>query len=497
MNRSLVSIVVDRAVAYPASGPFHPDQVYPEYCHGAASLDSANRVYGMVRNLFVQLGWDAEHLGTPLWNPLGHLIRPGMRVLIKPNLVMEAHLRGGDIQCVITHASVLRPLLDYVLIALNGEGEIVVGDSPLQGSDFMGAVRETGLDRVLDFVGAQSHVPVRLQDFRQVHAEMDERHHVKAWKEVPGDSAGYAEFDLGERSALAPIGKDSAKFRVSNYRPSDTLQYHNLHSHRYVVAGSVIDADVILNVPKMKTHCKAGVTLALKNFVGTIGRKQCLAHHRHGSALRGGDEYPDVSRIKALSVRMEQTIDGNPSAWLRGPLRLAYRVNERWAKMLRVGPLRDGGWHGNDTVWRMVIDLNRIARYGRRDGTLADTPQRQILSLVDGIVAGENEGPLEPTPIGFGGLIAGLDPVAVDHVTSVLMGLDPARIALLREALNVDPWPLTSETAETLRAVCEGRVYGLAELAASPLRMDFKPAAGWVGHVERDEGGNLKPEGEG
>ncbi|MBK6729398.1 MAG: hypothetical protein IPG60_00005 [Bacteroidetes bacterium] len=32
-------------------------------------------------------------------------------------------------------------------------------------------------------------------------------------------------------------------------------------------------------------------------------------------------------------------------------------------------------WYGNDTTWRVVMDLNIIINYGKADGTIADTPR--------------------------------------------------------------------------------------------------------------------------
>ena len=65
--------------------------------------------------------------------------------------------------------------------------------------------------------------------------------------------------------------------------------------HQYLVAREVIEADVIVNLPKLKTHKKAGVTCALKNLIGINGNKEYLPHHRVGGAERGGDCYPAAS----------------------------------------------------------------------------------------------------------------------------------------------------------------------------------------------------------
>jgi len=62
------------------------------------------------------------------------------------------------------------------------------------------------------------------------------------------------------------------------------------------------------------------------------------------------------------------------------------------------GTVRSGNWHGNDTTWRMCHDLNRILMYADAEGRVHDQPVRRFFSVVDGIVAGEGNGPLDPTP---------------------------------------------------------------------------------------------------
>jgi uncharacterized protein (DUF362 family) len=55
---------------------------------------------------------------------------------------------------------------------------------------------------------------------------------------------------------------------------------HHPGVHQYLVAKEVIEADIIINLPKLKTHRKAGVTCALKNLIGINGNKEYLPHHR-------------------------------------------------------------------------------------------------------------------------------------------------------------------------------------------------------------------------
>jgi hypothetical protein len=335
---------------------------------------------------------------------------------------------------------------------------------------------------VVEEARRSSTVDVQLVDFRKVVSQRDERGHIAAWREAPGDPAGYVTFDLAADSMLAALAGEQSRFRVSNYATSDTRQYHHAASHRYVIARSVLDADVIISVPKLKTHCKVGVTLGLKNFVGMVGRKQCLAHHREGGSAQGGDEYPGRSRLKHWSEQLERRIDGAPVGHRREALKLLYRVNERLIRVLGVNPIRDGGWYGNDTCWRMTLDLVRIARYGRPDGTMADTPQRTILTVVDGIIAGEGEGPLEATARPTGVLIAGLNPVHVDRVAARFMGFDPDRIPLLREALALRRWPLVGEGPPDV--FFNGESVPEKDVGRHRVGPPFKPPFGWVGHIE-------------
>lgn len=421
---------------------------------------------------------------SDVW-PGDALIRPGQTVLVKPNLVLHEHPRGGDIRCLITQGEIVRQVLGLLAQAMKGEGRIIIGDSPLQTTDFEQALTVSGIRKAIDDFQQDSGMGVEVVDFRHVHAERDERGHIKDWKEVKGDPSGTVTFDLDGDSLLCPYESDSGKFRVSNYQAEDTLQYHSRNTHRYVIAKSVIDADVIVSLPKMKTHCKVGVTLSMKNFVGTVCRKQCLAHHRAGGAPLGGDEYPDTGRLKAVSVWLENAIDGCQQAGRRALLKFAYRVNERIIKLLGLNPIRDGGWHGNDTCWRMTLDLVCIAMYGRSDGTLADAPQRIILTVIDGLIAGENEGPLEATPVEANTLVFGDNPLWTDIYTATMMGFDHRKIPLLREALKITRWPLAE--GGMAGATLNGNKISEDSLRESDLRMSFGAPAGWKGRIEWGE----------
>ena len=52
-----------------------------------------------------------------------------MTVFVKPNTVRHYHMDGKEVLSIIIHSSVMRPVLDYILIALKGSGRIIIGDS--------------------------------------------------------------------------------------------------------------------------------------------------------------------------------------------------------------------------------------------------------------------------------------------------------------------------------------------------------------------------------
>src|SRR4029453_259822 len=99
------------------------------------------------------------------------------------------------------------------------------------------------------------------------------------------------------------------------------------------------------------------------------------------------------------------------------------------------------------------LDLNRILLYGRPDGTLADEPQREVLNVVDAVIAGQGEGPLGARPRPLGRLGGGKSSAAVDWACAHLLGYDPTQIPIAREAFGRFEWPLTSFPASAVRLV--------------------------------------------
>lgn len=477
----LLSIISDASLRYPAElDDFSPDQAFPEYKLGHIS-SRPNPVYAAVRQVLVQAGLDSGRLGTPEWNPLGSFIAPASRVFVLCNFVY--HRRPGEsvenFQAKCTHGSVLRAVLDYVLIACGQGARVRFGNAPLQSCDWAAVLRDTGAGRVLDFY-TQRGLDVAAIDLRRFVAQ---RNRLGAVTESESrDCADAVEIDIGSDSLLAQFDSQRPRFRVTDYDPARTENYQNAAHHVYAVNREILDSDVIFSVPKLKTHEKVGITCNLKGMVGTIALKDSLAHHRFGSPVQGGDEYPTDSRwLRMLSRFHDDTYRQNGSGGAMANLRKILDVNLR--RIARhSGQILAGAWHGNDTAWRMTLDINRIVTYADASGRLQDRPQRRHLGMVDGIVGGEGNGPLDPTAVMCGALVFSNDLVLGDRACCALMGLDTDSLALVREASRLASLPLASSTAETVAVVNGTRMPStrLADLCLRP----FRCPAGWVGHVE-------------
>ena len=264
-----------RAWSYATDPPFHPQIRYPEYDGPLSRSGTPNAAYDAVRETLHLLQLDDAHYGRMDWNPLGNFVSPGQMVAIKPNLVMHRHLRGGSLNCVITHGSIIRAVVDYACLALQGRGRIVIGDAPLQMADFDAICECNGLHEIAHYAQSTWGVNLDVVDFRRVRAVTDHGHVVRV-EEKDRDPRGYVVVDLAEASMLAAVSEASDRFRVTCYGADAVGQHHNEHKNEYLVSGSILQADCVISISKLKTHRKAGLTAALKNRSGNQ-RTQRLA----------------------------------------------------------------------------------------------------------------------------------------------------------------------------------------------------------------------------
>lgn len=161
---------------------------------------------------------------------LEKLIPSGARVLIKPNLSVALPAKTG----VTTDPRVVTALIR--LCRETGAKEIMVGESAVVGFD-AGAIFDTLKVRSL-FERAGAKV---------INLDQDEAVEIKV-----------------------PSGEVLKKLKVCR---------------------TAYESDVIISVPKMKTHFQTGVTLSLKNMKGTVPDDSKRIIHRIGVPVRKREEY--------------------------------------------------------------------------------------------------------------------------------------------------------------------------------------------------------------
>jgi uncharacterized protein (DUF362 family) len=485
IEQNKVAIQFVEKKTYHKKLPFDPPAQYPEY--EGKSLDPQNHVYGGVRNMLHHLGLDAEHYNTRDWNPLGELIKPGMTVFIKANTVTHEHDAGMDVFSVIVHASVVRPILDYVCKALKHEGRIIVGDAQLYYCDFQKAMQVSQIGQLLEWYAGQTRVSFECFDLRINKAYRTWLYGRWGRTKVEQDPRGYRFVDLADKSAFQGIDPKKLRIEVASYKNME--KHHSNGKHEYLFPKSFLESDVVISIPKLKTHRRTAVTLDLKNFMGLPAWKDSLPHFMVGSPEEGGDQYIHPSIRKSIGTYLHDQIQTSPYI----PVKAVCAVIKKmlWESH-RIIPFKDdiyaAMWYGNDTLWRTLQDLNKAAIYADKEGTLRDEPQRKLFVVIDGIIAGEKDGPLAPDPVAAGVLLAGCNAVTIDVVGATLMGHDIHKISLINKILEGrnGPLPLYSGTADEIVVVDGGKHYPLNELARRH-NLRFEPHPGWKGHVELPE----------
>ena len=158
-----------------------------------------------------------ERLLAPLGG-IGAFVRPGQKVLLKPNLLAG---RPPE-RAVTTHPEIVRGMIRLVQKA---GGHVAVGDSPGVGSPLQVA-RRSGILAVVEETGAE----------------------------------------------FAPF---TESVRV---RPSGAV-FQELE-----VARDLLEADVVINLPKLKTHQMMGLTCGVKNLFGAVvGMRKPRLHLQAGT----------------------------------------------------------------------------------------------------------------------------------------------------------------------------------------------------------------------
>jgi uncharacterized protein (DUF362 family) len=408
---------------------------------------------------------------------LQKLINP--LVVLKPNWIQEGmENRCCEWEPVITHPVVVCAVANAIASRFRGGGTICICDAPHTYADFDAILsRDAFIYKVNALREHWNRVTFEILDLRR-----------EVWLRKDGvvvqrlhngeDPRGYVALNLGVDSMLFGH-KGEGKYYGADYDTLIVNAHHSGDKHEYLLAGTPIRADLFVNIPKMKTHKKTGITCSLKNLVGINGDKNWLPHHTQGSPSEGGDEFAAANWNSAVESLikprlMRSALQFHLGNWI-------YRKSRLMGLRILGGSksvIRAGNWHGNDTCWRMVLDLNRALLYGNPDG-LAHS-RKPYLTIADGIVAGEGNGPLCPDAVRAGVLFGGCDPAVVDATACHLMGIEPSVIPLVRNAFGASPYPINSTELRNAEVIDErvGTRIALSEVRPALARA-FRPHFGW------------------
>ena len=249
------------------------------------------------------------------------VVRAGDRVLIKVNGTMDKPRESGA----VVDARVLWALVEEAFAA--GAAEVAIGDA---------AVLEQG-----------GTLPIF-------------------------ESLGYGEVARATGAALLDLnGPPYARVAV----PGGGWAYRSL-----LIREELRAYDVLLNLPKMKTHVTTGVTLGLKNIFGMTPMNPVMGYSK--ASFHG--ELPEAELVQ--NTPPGATARAYAAAFMEG---------------------RPSG-ESHDKLIRSVIDHNLVFP--------------SSLVLIDGVVGMQGDGPWQGDPIASNVLLAGYDLVAADAVAARLMG---------------------------------------------------------------------------
>jgi uncharacterized protein (DUF362 family) len=417
------------------------------------------------------------------------------RVVLKPNWVKHAERPEFPIEALVTSTALIEECINACRKKYRALERISVGDVPLQTCDWPVLLRQTGVDRLIEKYRGSTAPAIEFLDLRRERWRHGSDGFFDLDSDHPGDPRGYSEVVIDSASLLEEVSHNASSFRVSDYDPAETVSVHRKGQHRYLIARTILEADLFINLPKMKTHQKTGITGALKNLVGINGSKADLVHHQLGRPSQGGDEFPeDASRLIEWQVWVRERFQKR-SRFIFKSLKRGWELVKRLRGIQTVGTkenlgsggqfyIGSGSWYGNDSIWRMVYDLNAIILLAHADGgPLRAEPQRTVLSIMDGLVAGEGNGPLQPLPVAANCLFAARNPFLVDFAMAKLMGFDWRKIRLLANHRRFSFAPFAEFDSHSF-SVCVNGEASATGVDALPVIQRFLPSPGWKAHIE-------------
>ena len=188
-------------------------------------------------------------------------------VVIKPNLVKESkETDPEEWESVITSPALIGKVVVFVCKALQGTGKITICDAPQTDSSFSKIAEILGLFKIAENMQEKYGTPIEVIDLRN-EEWTNQGGVITHRKKLSGDPNGAIAFNLGKDS-LFYGHKGEGHYYGADYDYRTLNSHHHGKIHEYLICATPILADVFINLPKLKTHKKTGVTLSLKNLVG-------------------------------------------------------------------------------------------------------------------------------------------------------------------------------------------------------------------------------------
>ena len=273
-----------------------------------------------------------------------------------------------------THADFQRigkRILEITELELSGE-KVAIKPNVTSGEHF--ADPDTGITTHPDFVGG-------MVEYLFQHGAKPGGIYVV---EDPRDSDDFNPRHWKGTGFVEMAEATGAKLRcpISYYCVNKTVPNPLVHPTRNVTRYAVDPNTLLINVPKMKTHNLGITTLCLKNQMGLDD-----VFDRHYCGQAAGELPPDPQRE-------DQPFD-RPAAIARHDL---YQAG----------------------LGRRLADLAKVIKPG--------------LNIVEGVIARDGTGFQRGRNFPLGMAIAGINMVAVDSITSYIMGFDPTDLIYLKIA---------------------------------------------------------------
>ena len=127
-----------------------------------------------------------------------------------------------------------------------------------------------------------------------------------------GDNPGHNGYAANERCARISGILDAAEGEYINLaKDSVQLSLESQFLEKLAVSRAVLDADLLINVPKFKTHVQTQVTGAVKNMFGIlVGAEKARVHHAVPRPRQFSEALVDIYQIRVPDLTLMDAVVG-------------------------------------------------------------------------------------------------------------------------------------------------------------------------------------------